>query len=157
MFKRQCFLVFLIFLGLTNFLMGQSFTKDNDVGSMPIVSSPPYSYSSLIGTWTNLNQNSGSILKIVISYSVWGLKITPYYATGSTATSYGIIYARVYGTSIGATSGVAFTAEKNYGFEEEIIVGWRSGSYLKVTSFTMFTDDSSRSNYFVSETFRKIS
>jgi hypothetical protein len=137
--------------------MGQAFTKDDDIGPKGIISSPPYSFSNLVGTWTNLNLNSRSILKIVISETSFGLKITPYYAMGGVPFSWGSIYARVYGKSIDASDGVAFTAEKNFGFEEEIIVGWRSGSYLKVTLFTMFTDDSSRSNSFISETFRKIS
>ena len=155
MFRRQCVVVFFIFLSLANFMMGQAYIKDNDIGSMPIVSSPPYSYSNLVGTWTNTNANTRSIKKIVISSATWGLRITPYYATGTSSTSYGSIYPRVYGINVDSTSANAFTAEICRGFEEEIIVGWRSGSYLKVTSFTMFIDDSSRSNYFISETFLK--
>jgi len=50
MFKRQYILVFLISLSLANFLMGQAFTKDDEVGEIILKRLPPVAMMNALAT-----------------------------------------------------------------------------------------------------------
>ena len=156
--RKSYFLIFvfyLIFIGNEAVLLIAQNISDASKNNTAVYPELQLDYSKLIGTWENVNPNTRSIKKIVISQRDYGLYIEPYFSFGGKAASLGGWYARVYGTSISDTTGVAFTIEVNFGFEEEITIGRLSGTYLNVIEFTMFTDNSLRSNFYLYEQFKK--
>jgi hypothetical protein len=117
--------------------------------------------ASFIGTWVNTNPATRGIVKIVITQPAMPgapLSVNVYGACVPTACNWGSQPAVAYAPSVSSnlpTEANALTVDFNPGFAVNMLTIMQDGPYLRVTDFTRFTDNSHRTNYDQTETFKK--
>lgn len=118
------------------------------------------SNTNLVGTWINVNPNTRSIVKIIITDNgAGGTRIHAYGSCTPTSCDWGTVPGITYSKSVSQSVGNAFTATYKSGFAIKLVTGnivvTASGPRLKVITYTRFTDGSNRYNYYSSDTFYK--
>jgi hypothetical protein len=114
--------------------------------------------TSLLGTWVNIAPASPNIREIIIGLNSDGtLSVRAFGACVPTLCAFGQVTAVTFGTSISSVSGLTFLAPYKFGFANKLLDGTISprGTVLTVQTYTEFTDNSSRSNYVVTDTFKR--
>lgn len=115
--------------------------------------------SALLGTWHNISATTRGIKKIILGKSSATLVVSAFGACGSGLCPFGTIRGITFGTSISSVSGRTFLAPYTFGFAKKLLVGTvrknKAGRFmLTVRTYTEFTDNSGRSNYVITDTFR---
>lgn len=113
--------------------------------------------SPLAGTWVNTDPDTRSTPKIVIeiddageaSFTWWG-------RTHPTDSKYGPVPLKFYARSVSSKADGPYAVVKHENnFSERMFILEIDGGYLRVQSFTKFTDESKRSSYSNKMTFRQ--
>lgn len=116
---------------------------------------PPTVYTSLIGTWTNTNAATRSIVKIVITQSGSTLVIHPYGACSPTPCDHGAIAAASFSDGVSSRIATGFRGVKSFGFKTTGYNGKLVGQRMYLLTQDTFASGDSRYNYNVLETFVK--
>jgi len=102
----------------------------------------------LVGTWTNCDHHTRSLVRLVIATAGTGISIHAFGACTPTPCDWGTATAKPYAANVSSTGGIAFTAQYNFAFKQTIIVGRVDMGMLTVELFDHFTDNSGRSDYY---------
>jgi hypothetical protein len=107
--------------------------------------------STLVGTWTACDTDSGGLVQVVIAAVDSGVIVHAIGDCTPTPCDWGRVVGHTYATDIASTAAVAFNAEHKSGFSETTITGVLDHGTLIVETFTRFNDGSNRSNYYSKE------
>jgi len=116
---------------------------------------PPTVYTSLVGTWTNTNAATKSIVKIVITQSGSTLVIHPYGACSPTPCDHGAFAAASFSDGVASRIATGFRGVKNFGFKTTGYNGKLASQRLYLLTQDTFASGDTRFNYNVLETFTK--
>jgi hypothetical protein len=111
-----------------------------------------------IGTWVNTNPNTRGITRLVVTQVDGALRIRVFGKCQPTDCDQGQVNLIAYGRSIQDTDHIAATATYTPGFANTLLtmlLGGTGRSQINLQSFTQFTDNSGRQNYFTQESFRR--
>ncbi len=111
--------------------------------------------TNLLGDWINIDPNTRGITRIVITSNSGVLNVHVYGSCVPTDCDWGTTTGTPYAKSVDAMRAKAFTANYDAGFAKTILTGQRKGSYLRLSDFTHFTDNSDRSDYFSAGIFQR--
>jgi hypothetical protein len=113
---------------------------------------------ALLGTWKNTSATGGTIARIVLTLKPDGsLRVHAFGKCTPTLCNWGLAQGITFGTGISSTSGRAFLAPYRFSFKKVLLSGsvGPAGRILTVQANSEFTDHSGRSNYVVTDTFRR--
>lgn len=121
---------------------------------------PPTSVSNLVGTWVNVNANTGGIVKVVISNSSSGFKIHTYGACSPTPCDHGTVSASPFSKSVSSATAHGLIGQYDFGFSTKLVTAQRTfqfdgATFLEVETRTKFAPGDSRYDYMRTELFRK--
>jgi hypothetical protein len=120
---------------------------------------PPSASAVLAGTWVNANHATNSVVDLVVAISHKGITVDGFGACSPERCEWGRIAGTVFGADVSAKTGTSFAAQWNFAFAHTVLLASYSAPKkvptLTVRELTTFTDDSSRANYTVTETFTK--
>jgi hypothetical protein len=113
---------------------------------------------SLLGTWKNTSPGGGSIKEIVLTLTGGVLHAHAFGNCVPALCNLGVVRAITFGTGIASVSGRVFLAPYTFSFKKDLLSGTvnLTGTILTVQSNSEFTDHSGRSNYIVTDTFRRV-
>jgi hypothetical protein len=123
-----------------------------------LVSSANAVPQDFVGTWVNTNQNTGGITRLVVTPSGSALRIQVFGKCHPTDCDWGTTTLLTYGRTVQDSDHIGATATYNKGFSNTFLTFLLGGSgrtQINLQSFTQFTDNSGRQNYFAQEIFRK--
>lgn len=113
-------------------------------GEEPLaVSSKP-----LVGTWVNADSQTGGLSRVTIAAKGKEVTVLVLGACAPNPCDWGVSNGTVYALNVDSAPAVAFTARYTLSFEQVILVGHLVKGTLHIESFSHFTDDSGRSDYY---------
>jgi len=115
------------------------------IPSHPGVRAEGVSLAQLVGTWQNMDPDSGGIVKVIISDGD-GIQIQAFSACLPDPCDWGVVNGTAYGRNVSATRAITFYAVYDTDHSISVMTGSRTGEYLRIELFTKFTDDSGRSD-----------
>lgn len=131
-------------------------------GATPV---PPKANSILYGTWVNTDSASRSVKQIVVQPTrVGNVTVDAFGSCSPTLCEWGKVPAIVYGANVSSPTGAIFQSRQRFlsgGVEwsRTTLLGsvarTKSGPVLTLRELTVFEDSSGRSNYNVTETFKR--
>jgi len=116
---------------------------------------PPTALSGLTGTWYNTNPNTGGIVKFVVAQTAAGLTFKSYGACSPTPCVHTTVLAYPHSASVSSNTATGFTSYRNDSFKYTRYSAVRTGTNLRLDSFSTFASGDTRKNYLSSETFAK--
>ena len=116
---------------------------------------PPTAVSGLTGTWYNTNPSTGGIVKFVVTQTATGLTFKSYGACSPSPCVHTTVVAYPHSASVSSNTATGFTSYRNDGFKYTRYSAVRTGSYLRLDSFSTFASGDTRKDYLSSETFSK--
>jgi hypothetical protein len=116
---------------------------------------PPTNVSGLVGTWYNINANDNGIIKVVVTNTSRGLRFKSYGSCSPTPCVHTTVVAYPHSASVSSNTAVGFTSYRNDGFKYSRYSAMRTGSYLRLDSFSTFASGDSRKNYAATDYFKK--
>jgi hypothetical protein len=102
----------------------------------------------LIGTWVNADRETGGLASVTIVAKGKEVTIHALGACEPNPCNLGVVSGIVYAQNVDAAPAVAFTAKYTLSFEQIIMVGHLVKGSLQIESFTHFTDESGRVDYY---------
>ena len=102
----------------------------------------------LLGTWSNCDQTTRGLVRIVIAASGAGISVHAFGACVLTPCDWGPVPGLVYAENVSSSVAVAFSAYYKFSFKDTIVVGHLDVGSLVVETFDHFTDGSGRSDYY---------
>jgi hypothetical protein len=110
-----------------------------------------------IGTWVNTDYNSSGITKLVISQSGRNLNIQVFGQCQPTDCDWGTTELVTYGDNVQDRNHLFATASYDKNFAETLLTIklTQGGNKINLESFTEFTDNSNRQNYFSQAQFQR--
>jgi hypothetical protein len=109
----------------------------------------------LVGTWNNVNPATRDVVKVVIAAAGSGIKVDAFGACSPTPCNWGSVAGLAYAANVSSSPAVAFSAQYKFSFSQVILVGHLQGKNLIIETFTHFTDNSGRSDYYSTDTMAK--
>jgi hypothetical protein len=103
---------------------------------------------SLIGTWVNVNQETGGLMRVVFARSGKEVTVHVFGACAPHPCDWGVVNGIIYAENADAVPAVAFSAKRTFSFEQDILVGHLVKGSLQIETLTHFTDESGRSDYY---------
>lgn len=111
-------------------------------GEIKVVPAP------LLGTWVNVDHQTRDLVRLVIAAKGNEITLHAFGACHPNPCDWQIVDGRVYADSVANAPAVAFTAQYNFGFAEVSMTGQLFKGVLFVETYTHFTDQSGRADYF---------
>jgi hypothetical protein len=106
------------------------------------------SAAPLLGTWVNCKQDTGSLVRLVISAQGKEISMHAFGACSPTPCDWGKVDGMIYADNVCATPAVGFTAQYKFDFVETTMVGHIFDGALFVEVFDHFTDKSGRADLY---------
>lgn len=117
----------------------------------------PTTVSGLVGTWNNVNPNSGSIVKIEVTQTGSQLNFKSYGACTPTPCVHSTVVAYPFSASVTSNTATGFTAFRNDTFKTTRFDATRENSFggtlLRLNSFSTFAAGDTRKDYTTTELF----
>ena len=113
---------------------------------------------SLLGTWKNTSPTGGGVKKIVLARNPDGsLSVHAFGNCSPKPCNWGVIKGITFGASVTSVSGRVFLAQYKFAFKRDLLSGSlnRAGTTLTIHGNSEFTDHSGRSNYIITDTFKR--
>lgn len=123
--------------------------------AMPASARPPTSHAALIGTWTNTNASTRSIVRVVIRPAGAGITIQAFGACTPTPCDHGVIRAAAFSPGVSNIRTNGFRAGKSFGFKTTWYNGYLAGQRLSLLTQDTFSAGDTRTDYNIMETFVK--
>jgi hypothetical protein len=119
---------------------------------------PPAPAPALLGTWTNTNPATRSVVDVVVTPTAGGIAVDGFGACSPSPCEWGNIPGTVFGARVSSAAGNSFEANWNFGFSREVLLATlvtRRGHAptLVVKEFTTFIPPDGRANFTVTEKF----
>jgi hypothetical protein len=109
----------------------------------------------LLGTWNNVNPATRDVVKVVIAAAGGGIKVDAFGACSPAPCNWGSVAGLAYAANVSSSPAIAFSAQYKFSFSQVILVGHLQGKNLVIETFTHFTDNSGRSDYYSTDTMAK--
>lgn len=108
-----------------------------------VVSSAP-----LLGTWVNVDHQTRDLVRLVIAPKGNEITVHAFGACQPNPCDWRQVDARLYAETVATVPAVAFTTLYTFDFAQVTMTGYLHRGALFVESFTHFTDQSGRADYF---------
>lgn len=111
-----------------------------------------------VGTWVNTNSNTSGITRLVVTRQGSNLRIQTFGKCHPTDCDWGTVGLVTYGKNVQDADHTAATALYKPGFANTLLTLELAGAgrnQINLQSFTQFTDNSGRQNYFDRDTFKR--
>lgn len=102
----------------------------------------------LVGIWVNADSETGGLARVMIAAKGKEVTIHVLGACEPNPCDLGVANGIVYAQNVDSAPAVAFTARYTLSFEQVILVGHLVKGTLHIESFSHFTDDSGRADYY---------
>lgn len=102
----------------------------------------------LAGTWTNVDEKTSGLAKLVITVAGTGIVVRGFGACVPTLSDWGTVSGMVFAENVVSNPAIAFTSTFSFPFKETTVVGHLDAGLLIVETFDHFIDKSGRSDYF---------
>lgn len=109
----------------------------------------------VVGTWLNTDPHTRDIVKIVVAVKGTEITVHTWGACTPTPCDWNVVPGMVYANAVDSHVAVGFTATYKFGFSQVIMVAHIEGNQLIVETFTHFTDNSGRSDYYFKDIMHK--
>jgi len=110
---------------------------------------------NLIGTWVNVNHETRDLVRVMIGLKGNDITVHAFGACHPNPCDWGQIVGRMYAETVATVPGIAFVAPYKFDFAEVTLTGRLFQGALFIETFTHFTDNSGRADYYAMDVLSK--
>ena len=110
---------------------------------------------NLIGTWVNVNHETRDLLRVMIGLKANEITVHAFGACHPNPCDWGQVIGRLYAETVASVPGVAFVAPFKFEFAEVTVTGHLFQGAMFIETFTHFTDQSGRADYYAMDVLSK--
>lgn len=110
---------------------------------------------NLIGTWVNVNHDTRDLLRVMIGLKANEITVHAFGACHPNPCDWGQVIGRLYAETVASVPGVAFVAPFKFDFAEVTVTGHLFQGAMFIETFTHFTDQSGRADYYAMDVLSK--
>jgi hypothetical protein len=108
-----------------------------------------------VGNRVNTNKARAGIARVIITANAGTVSVHAFGACSPTDCDWGTVTATPYAKTADGTKAVSLTTAYDFGYKDSLLTIARDGELLKVSHYEHFKDSSDRSNYSLTERFKK--
>jgi hypothetical protein len=109
----------------------------------------------LLGVWHATDRDNPGVVRLELTRRDTGLVVRCFGADEPEPRDWEEATATGFGSSVGATEAMAFTASYDFGFLDVALAAYAKQGILVLDTFTVFKDGSGRADYFTREFFHR--